>query len=197
MFFFNFALKRIPDNNQRIQCPCIRNIFFVICHLICNNNNRINYNDNDKRNDYNNNNNNNRINFNNNDNNNNNNNRINFNNNDNNSNNNNNNNFNSGNSIYNPFKPKYEDPNEISDYSDYNNSKKSEPINVKFIIEGKEVFHEVNPDDSGEVLHLYAIQEKDEPSIFTDNGKCLTYDVLLKLKVREIFNDCEPILNVY
>ena len=167
------------------------------------NNNNNNYNNNKNNNNYNtiynnnnnNNNNNNRMNFNdinNSDNyNNNNNNRINFN-----DNNNSNNNINSVNSIYN-IKPKYEDPNEISDYNNYNSNKKSEPINVKFIIEGKEVFHEVNPDDSGEVLHLYAIQEKDEPSIFTDNGKCLTYDVLLNLKVGEIFKDCEPILNVY
>ena len=141
-----------------------------------NNNNRNNFKDINDSNDYNNNNNNNRINFND---------------------NNNSNNINQVNSIYNTFKPKYEDPNEISDYNNYNSNKKSEPINVKFIIEGKEVFHEVNPDDSGEVLHLYAIQEKDEPSIFTDNGKCLTYDALLNLKVGEIFKDCEPILNVY
>ena len=106
--------------------------------------------------------------------------------------------------------PKFDDPNDISDYNNSNNNynsiydkifesskKPSEPIKVKFIIDGKELSHEVKTDDSGEVLQLFAMQEKDEPIIYTQDGNCLTYDTLLSHTIGEIFENCPPILNVY
>jgi len=106
--------------------------------------------------------------------------------------------------MYSKEKPKYEDPNDISDYNNFNlfdskgqNKKDSELINVKFIIDGNESYHEVNLDESGEVLHLIALQEKDNPKIYTKNGRCLNSDLLLKTTVREIFEGCEYVLNVY
>jgi hypothetical protein len=112
----------------------------------------------------------------------------------------NNNNNPSYNSIYNQNKPKYEDPNEINDYSNYNNyenEKKSEPIKVKFMLDGKEIFHEVKSDDSGEVLQLFAMQESDNPRLYTLSGKYLTYKELSSIKVGDLFKDSEPTLNIY
>lgn len=102
-------------------------------------------------------------------------------------------------------KSNYEDPNDISDYNVYksfddnnnNNQKNAEPIKVKFIIDGVESFHEVKSNDSGEVLYLLAMQEKDDPVIYADDGRSLKYESLLKQTVGEIFKNCEPILNVY
>ena len=113
---------------------------------------------------------------------------------------NNNNNNPSYNSIYNQNKPKYEDPNEINDYSNYNNyenEKKSEPIKVKFMLDGKEIFHEVKSDDSGEVLQLFAMQESDNPRLYTLSGRYLTYKELSSIKVGDLFKDSEPTLNIY
>ena len=98
---------------------------------------------------------------------------------------------------------KFEDPNDISDYNNLNsyfnnqNKNNSEPISVKFIIDGNEAFHEVKSDDSGEVLYLLAMQSKDDPKIYTIDGRNLTYDVLIRSKIGEIFGDFEPVLNIY
>ena len=99
------------------------------------------------------------------------------------------------------IKQNFEDPNDISDYNKFNlyesSKKESEPIKVTFNIDGNKVEHEVKSDESGEVLYLFAMQEKDEPVIFTEDGNKLTYEDALKLTVGEIFKNCEPILNVY
>ena len=98
---------------------------------------------------------------------------------------------------------KFEDPNDISDYNNLNsyfnnqNKNDSEPISVKFIIDGNEAFHEVKSNDSGEVLYLLAMQSKDDPKIYTMDGRNLTYDVLIRSKIGEIFGDFEPVLNIY
>ena len=98
---------------------------------------------------------------------------------------------------------KFEDPNDISDYNNLNsyfnnqNKDNSEPISVKFIIDGNEAFHEVKSNDSGEVLYLLAMQSKDDPKIYTMDGRNLTYDVLIRSKIGEIFGDFEPVLNIY
>ena len=98
---------------------------------------------------------------------------------------------------------KFEDPNDISDYNNLNsyfnnqNENNSEPISVKFIIDGNEAFHEVKSNDSGEVLYLLAMQSKDDPKIYTMDGRNLTYDVLIRSKIGEIFGDFEPVLNIY
>ena len=98
---------------------------------------------------------------------------------------------------------KFEDPNDISDYNNLNsyfnnqNENNSEPISVKFIIDGNEAFHEVKSNDSGEVLYLLAMQSKDDPKIYTIDGRNLTYDVLIRSKIGEIFGDFEPVLNIY
>ena len=98
---------------------------------------------------------------------------------------------------------KFEDPNDISDYNNLNsyfnnqNKNNSEPISVKFIIDGNEAFHEVKSNDSGEVLYLLAMQSKDDPKIYTIDGRNLTYDVLIRSKIGEIFGDFEPVLNIY
>ena len=98
---------------------------------------------------------------------------------------------------------KFEDPNDISDYNNLNsyfnnqNKNNSEPISVKFIIDGNEAFHEVKSNDSGEVLYLLAMQSKDDPKIYTMDGRNLTYDVLIRSKIGEIFGDFEPVLNIY
>ena len=98
---------------------------------------------------------------------------------------------------------KFEDPNDISDYNNLNafysnqNKNNSEPINVKFIIDGNEAFHEVKSNDSGEVLYLLAMQSKDDPKIYTMDGRNLTYDILISSKIGEIFGDFEPVLNIY
>ena len=98
---------------------------------------------------------------------------------------------------------KFEDPNDISDYNNLNsyfnnqNKNNSEPISVKFIIDGNEAFHEVKSNDSGEVLYLLAMQSKDDPKIYTMDGRNLSYDVLIRSKIGEIFGDFEPVLNIY
>ena len=98
---------------------------------------------------------------------------------------------------------KFEDPNDISDYNNLNsyfnnqNKNNSEPISVKFIIDGNEAFHEVKSNDSGEVLYLLAMQSKDDPKIYTIDGRNLTYDVLIRSKIGEIFGDFEPVINIY
>jgi len=98
---------------------------------------------------------------------------------------------------------KFENPNDISDYNNYNifdssrNKSNSEPINVKFIIDGNESFHEVKSNESGEVLYLLAMQSKDDPKIYTLDGRNLTYDELIRSKIGEIFGDFEPVLNIY
>ena len=105
------------------------------------------------------------------------------------------------NSIYNQNKPKYEDPNDISDYSNYNfedNSKKySGKINVQFSFDGKETLYEIDKNESGEILQVYAMEETDDPKIYTLDGRNLTYEILSKNKVGDIFKDCKPILNIY
>ena len=114
----------------------------------------------------------------------------------------NNNTYSSGsNSIYSQNKPKYEDPNDISDYTNYNfdnnSNKKNEKIKVQFSFDGKETFHDIDPTESAEVLQVCAMEEKDDPKIYTIDGRHLSYDVLLNNKVGDIFKNCQPILNVY
>ena len=100
---------------------------------------------------------------------------------------------------------KYDDPNDISDYKNDNyntliddeNKGDSSTINVKFLVDGNEIFHEIKANESGEVLQLLSMQEKDDPKIYTQDGRFLTYDLLFKLKVGEIFKNCEPTLNIY
>ena len=100
---------------------------------------------------------------------------------------------------------KYDDPNDISDYKNDNyntliddeNKGDSSTINVKFLVDGNEIFHEIKANESGEVLQLLSMQEKDDPKIYTQDGRFLTYDILFKLKVGEIFKNCEPTLNIY
>ena len=102
-------------------------------------------------------------------------------------------------------KPKYEDPNEISDYNKNDNNKDNgdqkesnpEPINVLFVIDDNEAFHEIKSNESGEILYLLAMQEKDEPKLYTQDGRNLTYDLLLKTTVGEIFKGYDPVLNIY
>ena len=100
---------------------------------------------------------------------------------------------------------KYDDPNDISDYKNDNyntliddeNKGDSSTINVKFLVDGNEIFHEIKANESGEVLQLLSMQEKDDPKIYTQDGRFLTYDLLFKLKLGEIFKNCEPTLNIY
>ena len=111
--------------------------------------------------------------------------------------------FNSGsNNIYNQNKPKYEDPNDISGYANYNynfepKNKAKEKIKVQFNFDKKESMHEIDPDESGEIIQIFAMEEKDDPKIYTLDGRHLSTDMLLNLKVGEIFKDCDPILNIY
>ena len=80
---------------------------------------------------------------------------------------------------------------------DDENKGDSSTINVKFLVDGNEIFHEIKANESGEVLQLLSMQEKDDPKIYTQDGRFLTYDILFKLKVGEIFKNCEPTLNIY
>jgi len=68
---------------------------------------------------------------------------------------------------------------------------------VEFSFDGKEVFHDIDPTESAEVLQIYALEEKDDPKIYTLDGRHLSYDVFLKNKVGDIFKNSQPILNVY
>ena len=68
---------------------------------------------------------------------------------------------------------------------------------MEFSFDGKEVFHDIDPTESAEVLQIYALEEKDDPKIYTLDGRHLSYDVFLKNKVGDIFKNSQPILNVY
>ena len=68
---------------------------------------------------------------------------------------------------------------------------------MQFSFDGKETFHDIDPTESAEVLQVCAMEEKDDPKIYTIDGRHLSYDVLLNNKVGDIFKNCQPILNVY
>ena len=68
---------------------------------------------------------------------------------------------------------------------------------MQFSFEGKETFHDLDPTESAEVLQIYAMEEKDDPKLYTIEGIHLSYDVLNNKKVGDIFKDCQPIINVY
>ena len=69
-------------------------------------------------------------------------------------------------------------------------------INVKFLIDGNEANHEFNSEDTGEGLLLYAMQEVDDPKLYTHEGKELNFENLSKIKIKDIFRDSEPYLIV-
>ena len=70
-------------------------------------------------------------------------------------------------------------------------------INVKFVVNGRSIYHEVNPNDSGEVLYLFAMEEKDDPKIYIANRSYLSQDQLREMKIGDIFAQTEPTLNIY
>ena len=82
--------------------------------------------------------------------------------------------------------------------NDYNYNNYSGKIRVKFIVNnGRETYHEFDPNASGEELYLYALQEREEPKIYTKKGRYLRQAELRETKIKDVFAECEPILNVY
>lgn len=120
-----------------------------------------------------------------------------FKNNNNNDANNGNNNNNYNDNDYTIEKNQFEDPNLIDDImykkKDYDIVKK---LNVKFLIDGNETCHVFQDNESGECLLLYAMQEADDPKLFTQEGQELTFENLSKLKIKDIFENSEPIIIV-
>ena len=81
--------------------------------------------------------------------------------------------------------------------NDYNyNNYSSGKINVKFIVNGRTTYHEFDPNDSGEKIFWHAMDEKDNPKIYNKNGRLLTQDILREMKIKNIFAECEPVLNI-
>ena len=68
---------------------------------------------------------------------------------------------------------------------------------MQFSFDGKETLYEIDKNESGEILQVYAMEETDDPKIYTLDGRNLTYEILSKNKVGDIFKDCKPILNIY
>ena len=113
-----------------------------------------------------------------------------------------NNSYSSGNNIYSDNRPKYNNPNgdnnRNNQYPRYNNNyNNSGSMRVTFVVNGREITHTVNPNDSGEVLQLFAVQEKENPKIYDRKGRYLNPNELVEMKVKDIFSDCEPVLNIY
>ena len=81
--------------------------------------------------------------------------------------------------------------------NDYNyNNYSSGKINVKFIVNGRTTYQEFDPNDSGEKIFWYAMDEKDNPKIYNKNGRLLTQDILREMKIKNVFAECEPVLNI-
>ena len=70
-------------------------------------------------------------------------------------------------------------------------------MNVKFVVDGRNIYHEVNPNDSGEVLFLFAMEEKDQPKIYNVNRRYLSQDQLREMKIGDVFDETEPTLLIY
>ena len=115
------------------------------------------------------------------------------------------NNYGSGNSIYNNNRPIYNNPNGDNrnyqypgyGYGNNNYNNNSDSMRVTFIINGRQITHSVNPYDSGEVLNLFATQEKENPKLYDKKGRYLGPNDLVDMKVKDIFADTEPVLNIY
>ena len=91
-------------------------------------------------------------------------------------------------------KPKFnifEDPNKIDDINI-----PAKKLNVKFLIDGNEACHVFNSEDTGEGLLLYAMQEVDDPKLYTQDGKELNFENLSKIKIKDLFGNSEPYLIV-
>ena len=116
--------------------------------------------------------------------------------------------FGFGNSIYNNNNNNnnYENPNEIGNGNIYGknyNPNQYEPrnynekIRVNFICEGKDNFHEYNAEEPAESLLLVPFTLKDNPKIYDKKGNFLSYELIKDLKIKDIFNGIDPILNIY
>ena len=123
--------------------------------------------------------------------------------------------FNFGNSIYsNPNNNKYENPNEVGndDYygnrgnygnnynpnqyeSNYNQNRK---ITVKLVYQNRDKKYEYSANEKGELLYYAAYELKDgDPKIYDKRGKNWTYDKIKNLEIGKIFENVEPILDIY
>ena len=82
--------------------------------------------------------------------------------------------------------------------NNYNYNNYSGKIRVKFIVNnGRESYREFEPNASGEEIYLYALEEREEPKIYTKKGRYLHQNKLREMKIKDIFAECEPVLNVY
>lgn len=114
---------------------------------------------------------------------------------------NNNNNYSGGNNIYGDNRPRYNYPNgdnnKNNQYPRYGNNTNPSSMRVTFVVNGREITNTVNSNDSGEVLQLFALQEKENPKIYDIKKRFLPPDDLVEMKVKDIFSDCDPILYIY
>ena len=127
-----------------------------------------------------------------------------------------------GNNIYsNQNNRKYENPNEVgsNDYYENNRSKDyreknvygnnynpnqsnssyhdNRKIKVKFIYQNNEKNHEFESNASGALLFYKSVEIKDEPKIYDQKGRFLTFDILNNMRIKDIFEYEEPTLNIY
>ena len=113
-----------------------------------------------------------------------------------------------GNSIYsnNSNNNNYENPNEIGNGNIYGNNynpnqyeprNDNQKIRVNFYCEGKDNFHEYESNEPAEALLLVPFTLKDEPKIYDQKGRYLSYEVLKDIKIKDVFVGIEPILNIY
>ena len=78
-------------------------------------------------------------------------------------------------------------------YNNYSPGK----ISVKFVANGRESYHDFNPEDSGELIYWCATEKKNDPKIYNKNGRFLSQDNLREMRVKDVFAECEPVLNIY
>ena len=96
-----------------------------------------------------------------------------------------------GDNYGNNYRPNYRNNN--YNYNNYSPGK----ISVKFVANGRESYHDFDPEDSGELIYWCATEKKNDPKIYNKNGRFLSQDNLREMRVKDVFAECEPVLNIY
>lgn len=88
----------------------------------------------------------------------------------------------------------YKPPNYGNNYN-YNNYSAGK-MRVKFIVNGREIYREFDPNGSGDELFMVALGEKNNPRVYY-KGSLLARDYLRGVEIINVFGGGEPTLNIY
>ena len=107
------------------------------------------------------------------------------------------NNYNNGGNYGNNYNNQYNQNYGNNNYNyNYNNNYSGGKIKVKFVVNGRSIYQDFNPNDSGEELYLFAMRENDYPKICSKNGQLLSRESLRAMRIADVFAENEPILDI-